>query len=126
MNYSAKPSQEQLDRWIEEAQVYISRLEGPYTYPKSSVAAGCDKAVRSAYSCGADDRLKEICRWLNDRGFEAISDVIATQFQSPPYSLEESLSLLDKIQRGEESWDLSELDVIRNTVIHYGKLGTNK
>ena len=72
----------------------------------------------SAAQWGADAQLEKCHEWLNHRGYNRtfLEEFRAALRPKPPSLKEQALELVDRIEKAESIWALSELETIRRAL----------
>jgi hypothetical protein len=65
---------------------------------------------------GADQELGACCEWVGAISGKYGPRLRTARRPKPPSLKEQSLALIDKIQASKESWDISELNVVRRAL----------
>jgi hypothetical protein len=73
--------------------------------------------ITAAYRAGADQELEACCEWADATGWYGAGDMLRTARRSKPPSLKaQALELVDRIEKAESVWAMSELDTIRRAL----------
>ena len=66
---------------------------------------------------GADQELEACCKWLVKNDWKAVHQHLRAARRSKPPSLrEQAFELVDRIEKAESVWAMSELDIIRRAL----------
>ena len=102
------PSPELVEKWASESPIQANDENWSYELYIAHHAA----------RWGADEELEACCEWLCavERWKSVVDNLRAARRPKPPSLRKQSLALIDKIQASQESWDISELNVIRRAL----------
>jgi hypothetical protein len=75
-----------------------------------------EAVVTQAARWGADQEL-EACRlWVSEESIYAARELVEARRPKPPSLKEQALELVDRIEKAESVWAMSELDTIRRAL----------
>ena len=106
-NHPITPSEEVVDEWESEWHHY----NGKDTYEMFM--------AKQAARWGADQEFEACCEWLKAKEWihpEFSDELRAVRRPKPPSLKEQAFELVDRIQKAESVWAMSELDIIRRAL----------